>query len=335
MRFSAAVCVVAFALTACTASSNPPAPAPGLSKAAQRAQAQASMAIANGIGAASLIGVVLQSFKVTPLAASAKPVCTDGVETTLKVTTPENLTLTIDAFYDSICTKRLNHAVLAFTIFPPGLLSIAGKSTTYATSGKPVAYATLATKGKLGVTDQTTTTGTISTSPGGPAVAAFGLSCTLAATNRCGFGGVATISPSQALGVTSTLDGFSTSGTHTGTVALLAYQGAPGTLKLVAGKGNAWAISGGTLAAAQTGTFLESVDPNSLEANGTLAMSDSQAGASTALAFGTRTGIAGGFVAQTATSKHFATYSANAAGSGSIDYSNGSTGNIALFIITP
>jgi hypothetical protein len=320
-------------MTACTSSSGPTPPAPALSKATQRYEAQASMAVANGIEAASLIAIVLKSYHVQGALAAAKPVCKDGVETTLTVVSPEQTILVIDVFYDPHCTTLLTHSTLNVTLFPSGNLTIAGKATTYSGSGKPVAYATLSTKGVLGATDQATTTGSISLTPTGPAVLAFGLSCTLAATNSCGFAGIATVSETQALGVSSTLNGFVTSGSNTGSVALRAYQGAPGALKLVRGAGNAWAISGGTLAATQTGSFVEMVNPNSLNVGGTLALSDSLAGANTTAAFGTRTGIGNGAVSQTSTSKQFASYSTNAVGSGTIGYSDGSTGNIVLFII--
>ncbi|MBV8148211.1 MAG: hypothetical protein JO092_03880 [Candidatus Eremiobacteraeota bacterium] len=334
MRFTATLIAASLALAACTSSSSPtPPPAPPLSKATQRYEAQASIAVANGIQAASLIAIVLKSFHVQGERPQAQPVCKNGVETTITVVSPEQTTVVVDAFYDPHCRTLLTHANLDVTLFPSGHLTMAGNATTYSTSRKPVAYATISTKGSLGATDQATTTGSISLTPTGPAVLAFGLSCTLSATNSCGFGGIATVTTAQALGVSSTLNGFVISGTNTGKVALRAYQGAPGALKLVRGAGNSWAISGGTLAATQAGSFVENVDPSSLNVSGTLALSDSLAGASTAGNFGTRTGIGNGAVSQTATSKQFATYSSDAVGSGTIGYSDGSTGNIVLFII--
>jgi hypothetical protein len=337
MRYLALIAAASLLLSACSSTSPAPTPSPtpGLSKTTQRLEAQASMAIANGIQAASIIGVFLKSFHVANSIAATQPTCKNGTEITVTVVSPEQLTVVIDAFYDPHCTKLLTHALLKVSIFPPGQLTIAGKATTYSTAGKPVAYATTETKGTLSAAvDRATTTGSISLTPTGPDVLSFGLSCTLASNNACGFGGIATVSAQQALGVSTTLNGFSTGGTKTGTVALHAYQGAPGTLKLIQGKGNAWSISGGTLAATQDGTFLETVDPNSFNVSGTLALKDALANASTTAGFATRTGISDGIVSQTSTSKHFATYSTDAAGSGTIDYSDGSTGTIVFFIIT-
>ncbi len=338
MRFSAFILAASLALAACNSSSNgtPPPPVPGLSIATQRIEAQSSIAIANGIEAASLIAILLKSLGPSGAIAEATPKCRNGVETTTTVIGPQRVKVVIDVFYDPQCTTLLTHAVLhvGFTDARHMSVLIDGKATTYSSSGKPVAFATIAANGTLGATTQFTTTGGIALTRTGPAILTFGLSCTLASSNSCGFGGIATVSSTQSLGVSSSLHGFVASGTGSGTVALNAYTGAPGSLSLVHAKDDTWKISGGSLAATQNGSFHESVKSASLNVSGSLNLSDSLANASTSANFGTRTGIGNGVVSQTSTGKSFATYSTDAAGSGEIHYSDGSTGDIVFFIIT-
>jgi hypothetical protein len=137
------------------------------------------------------------------------------------------------------------------------------------------------------------------------------------------------------LGVSAAIGNFVASGsTDTGTVSLKAYAGAPGTLKLHRGPALSWTVAGGTLAAGVTGGFSEFVEPKALNVQGSLVVHDAQRDADTMAFFGTRKGIESGTVDQHSTRKHFTGFSTDAAGSGTIDYSDGSKGNIAFFIIT-
>jgi hypothetical protein len=330
-----------FALGACssatvgvTPTSAPPAP--GLSVTTQRIEAQAGIAVAQGIQVASLFTALL---KQLPLGGGSLPTgaCEDGIESTIKVLNPEQLQVNVNAFYEKSCKTIFIRAILKTTYFPSGTLEIAGTSTTYSPSGKAVAFGTISTNGTaLSTGVNAVTTGTISQTPTGPAELSFGLSCTLAATNDCGFGGlVPAASSQQSLGVTATLDGFTGSGTvKNGTATVAAFTGKPGGLKLSQGSGNTWQIHGGTPVASLAGTFDETVDAKGLNASGSENLQDATAGAAVALDFGTRTGIARGVVNGLSPAKSYASFSANAAGTGAIDYSDGSSGQILLFIIT-
>ena len=183
---------------------------------------------------------------------------------------------------------------------------------------------------------QSVSTGTISSKPNGHGIPlSFGLTCTYAATNTCGFGGVVPVSSSQALGVSAILKGFTGSGTVTGgTVSLNGYTGAPGGLTLAQGSGDRWTISGGTLVVAQKGTFDETVNAKSLNVDGKLAVQDAGNNAAVTLSFGTRTGIKNGDVSSISPAKLYSTFSTDETGTGAIAYSEGPAARIVFFIIT-
>jgi hypothetical protein len=314
-----------------------PAPTanPGLSVATQRTEAQAGIVVAEGIQVASLLDVLVNAFISSQSSdIHSEAVCKNGVEYTVVAITPEQLKITIDTFYDLKCTTLQAHAVLKTTFFAPSNLSIAGTATFYDTNGKAVAYGTLSNKttltnpGAHGVT-----TGTIAQKRGGSGLS-FGLTCTFAKTSDCGFGGVAPVSSSQALGVATTLDGFTGQGSVTGgTTTVDGYTGTPGALKLTQGSGDTWKIRGGKLAVSLLGTFDENVDATSFDVTGSLNLQDAKNNALVTLAFGTRTGIQKGSVSSLAQGIGYATFSTDATGTGTIDYSSG-TGNIVLFLIT-
>ena len=162
----------------------------------------------------------------------------------------------------------------------------------------------------------------------------FGLTCTYAATNACGFGGVVPVSSSQELGVSATLKGFTGYGSSSGTVALSGYTGAAGGLTLAQGSGDRWTIAGGALVVAQKGTFDETVDAKSLNVDGKLAVQDAGNNAAVTLSFGTRTGIKNGEVSSISPSKPYASFSTDETGTGAIAYSEGPAARILFFIIT-
>ncbi|HTX59196.1 MAG TPA: hypothetical protein VMH02_05910 [Verrucomicrobiae bacterium] len=308
-------------------------PTGGLDVATQRYEAQAGIVLGEGIQAASLAAIAVATLNPQRRMHSA-PVCRDGVEYTVKPVNPEQYVVTIDVFYDAKCTTKLAHSVLDVTFFLPVELSFSGKVTTYDQAGKAVAYGTLSNKTTLGSATQSVTRGQLSRTADGPAVAAFGLSCTLAKKNACGFGGLVAVSQQQSIGVTAMLQNFVESGSASdGVVAMTGYTGTPASLALARGKGNAWVIRGGSVVADWNGTFTENVDAQSLEVDGTLAIRDSVAGADVAEKFGLRSGVADGSVGLASTGRRLATYATDAAGTGSITYSDKSTGNITFFII--
>jgi hypothetical protein len=333
--------ITAIALGGCssTISSTPP-PQPtsspsGLSIETQRIEAQAGITVAEAIQIASLSTSVLEQL---PLGGGTLPsgACKNGVESTIKVLNPEQLQITIDAFYDSACKTRFAHASLKTTYFPSGTLIIDGTSTAYNTRGRAVGFAAFTTNGTATPAGaQLTTTGTISQKRNGPAQLAFGLSCTLSSKNDCGFGGVIASIPStaQSLGVTATLDGFTGNGAASGTASLNAYAAAPGKLKLKQGSGNAWIVRGGKLLASPAGTFDENVNQKSLNATGKIDLKDAAANARVTLNFETRTGISKGEVQTIAPASPASSFSTDATGTGAIAYSSGPGARILFFIV--
>jgi hypothetical protein len=318
-----------------------PAPAPtltpsGLSIETQRVEAQAGIAVAQGLQIASLLTAVLEQL---PLGGGTLPTgeCKNGVETTIKVLNPEQLMVSIDTFYDPACKTRFVRASLKTTYFPSGTLIIDGTSTAYDTRGSAVGYAAFTTNGMVSSTSaHAVTSGTVSRTPTGPALLAFGLTCTLSSKNDCGFGGVvASVSSlSQSLGVTATLDGFTGNGAASGTASINAYVAAPGKLKLKQGSGDSWIVRGGTLVASPAGTFDENVNQKGLDATGKIDLKDAKANARVTLDFGTRTGISKGKVQSIAPVALYSSFSTDATGTGAIAYSSGPGGMIVFFIIT-
>jgi hypothetical protein len=330
--------VVGLAGCSSTISATNPAPAPAptpLPIAIQRDDAQSAIVVAEGLHAASLldavVGAIIGGAGSGSLRGSAT--CKNGVETTV-VVSGNMLTITIKTFYDLKCTTRHGVAVLNVTELSSTKLTIAGTTTLYDTNGKAVAYGTLANKTTLlepGA--RTITTGTISQKLGGPGLS-FGLKCTLLQTADCGFGGVAPLSSSQAIGFTSTLSGFTGTGhVKNGPVTIATYEGTPGSLKLLPAFGDAWKIVGGTPVTALGGTFNESVDPATLEVDGNLRLVDNTNAARVTLDFGTRTGLQNGRVTGSATGTEYASFSTDATGTGAIAYSSGPGGRIILFVI--
>lgn len=340
--------VSSFAFAGCTSATvgitPTPAPSPGMSVTTQRLEAQAAIAVAQGIHGASLLTAALSGIQGV-LSGKVPPpdgTCKDGVERTVVITSPTSLTATVDVFYDKACTQKLSHSVLtaALTVGtnPLYTVAISGKATIYNARGRHVGYGSIAnttTVSSSNVT-QSVSTGTISSKPNGHGIPlSFGLTCTYAATNTCGFGGVVPVSSSQALGVSAILKGFTGSGTVTGgTVSLNGYTGAPGGLTLAQGSGDRWTISGGTLVVAQKGTFDETVNAKSLNVDGKLAVQDAGNNAAVTLWFGTRTGIKNGDVSSISPAKLYSTFSTDETGTGAIVYSEGPAARIVFFIIT-
>lgn len=335
-RLPALALITAIALGACSSTiSTTPRPQPTttpaiLSIETQRVEAQAGIAVAQGIQLASLLTAVLEQL---PLGGGTLPTgaCKNGVETTIKVLNPEQLQVTIDAFYDAACKTRFAHASLKTTFFPSGNLTIDGTSTAYNTRGRAVGYAAFTTTGIVSSTGaHAVTTGTLSQKRNAPAQLAFGLTCTLSSKNDCGFGAVIASIPSaaQSLGVAAILDGFTGNGAASGTASLNAYAAAPGKLKLKQGSGDSWVVRGGKLVASPAGTFDETVNQKSLNAVGNIDLKDTAANASVALNFETRTGISKGEVRSITPATLYSSFGTDATGTGAIAYSSGPGGRI-------
>jgi hypothetical protein len=335
LTLAAAICLGGCSSTLVTPPPQPTSSPSNLPIETQRIEAQAGIAVAQGLQLASLLTALLEQL---PLGGGVLPTgeCKNGVETTIKVLNPEQLQVTIDAFYDQACKTRFAHASLKTTFFPSGNLIIDGTSTAYNTRGRAVGFGAFTTNGTVSSTGaQAVTTGTISQKRNGPAQLAFGLTCTLASKNDCGFGGVIASIPSlsQSFGVTATLDGFTGSGAASGTASLNAYTAASGKLKLKQGSGNSWIVRGGKVAASPTGTFEENVHQKALNATGSIDLKDAGANAGVTLNFETRTGISKGEVQSIAPAELASSFSTDATGTGAIAYSSGPAGQIVFFLI--
>ncbi|HZZ00521.1 MAG TPA: hypothetical protein VFE36_13205, partial [Candidatus Baltobacteraceae bacterium] len=207
--------------------------------------------------------------------------------------------------------------------------------TTYDKNGQAIAFGTLTNEMRASKILTSTTQGEISATKGGQKLLSFGMSCRLAKINSCGFGGIASVGPlNQSIGVSSEITNFVWEGSsNNGIIAMSAYTGALGALTLHKGSGDSWRIGGGTKVASLKGGFFETVDIEVLNVHGGLTLKDARADAAGSTGFDTRLGMMGGRVTQLSTRKTFAKFSTDATGSGSIDYSDASTGKIALFII--
>ena len=155
-RIALVALITAIALGACSSTLATPPPQPTSSPSVlpietQRIEAQAGIAVAQGIQLASLLTAVLEQL---PLGGGVLPTgeCKNGVETTIKVLNPEQLQVTIDAFYDPTCKTRFAHASLKTTFFPSGNLIIDGTSTAYNTRGRAVGFAAFTTNGTVSST---------------------------------------------------------------------------------------------------------------------------------------------------------------------------------------
>jgi hypothetical protein len=337
--------VSSFALSGCTSATvgTTPAPEPTatMSVATQRLEAQTSIAVAQGIHAASLLTAALADIQ-NVLSGKTQPpdgTCKDGVERTVVMTGPASIKATVDVFYDLACTQKLSQSVLtaALTVGTNPLYTvvIAGKAVIFNSRGRRVGFGTIAnttTVSSTGVT-QSVSNGTISNKPNGGVGLTFGMTCTYANANTCGFGGIVPVSSSQSLGVSAILSGFTGSGKSNGTVSITGYSGSAGGLKLAQGSGDSWKITGGSPIVSQKGTFDENVNQKSLDVQGNLAVKDGGNNAAVTLSFATRSGIKHGDVSSISPSKLYATFSADETGTGAIAYSEGPAGRIRFFII--
>jgi hypothetical protein len=312
-----------------------PTPKPGLSVATQRLEAQATMVAANGIQVASVLAAVLNSLAAGAASpASGAGPCKNGVRITKVPISSARIKVTIEVFYDPNCKTIFNHADLNVALTSAASIHIDGQTTTYDPNGKAVAFGSLQNSTTLGTTATSVTTGSISRSHDGKNALKFGLSCTLANKNSCGFGGIAPLPAiGQSLGVTSALHDFVASGASSGTTQMTAYTGSLNGLKLSSGTGNSWKISGGSKVTDFAGTFREQVNAKSLNVTGSIVLKDLTLNATTSAAFDTRSGVGSGSVTQTSTGKHFASFSTDAVGTGTVHYSDASTDPIVFFII--
>ncbi len=263
--------------------------------------------------------------------------CSSGVETaTVNVSQTEIQAYERD-FYDNACTKLYQDIFLDVVAQSQTAVSATGTDTYYSTSGQVYDYTTLA----LTITLTGPSGGTISIratdapSPTAAQTAALGIACNIATSAvGCGFGGVVhEASLSQDLGATMALN--ATEGASSGGTVPVAvngsgssFQGSLNALSLSAGQFPNWIVSGGTTVDTATfsGTLTYSTSGNLVAMSITLTDAADD-GTVTMTASGSPV-VVTGTIKQTDTGQTLATFTTDAAGNGTITYSNGTTGTI-------
>ena len=336
-RFFAIVCSAVVALSACSGTSTTPPgpPKTTLSVATQRNAAQAALAAEFGVGLLTLIfgQGTTQAFG----GPNTAPVCTNGVKVSV-VTTTTTVTTTIDVFYDPACTTILAHTVLVQTQTSATTSSLTGTSTFTTQAGAQIAYNTLGgTVTKSGGTTSFSVTGTAAPSQTAPATASFGLSCSqTGAADTCGFGGIQNVSLLNAeFGNTFTFNGTQSGATNSGAAALKAYVSGLNSMTLSAGTFPTWTITGGgNPLINSSGTFTVTVGAFNLATAIGITLNDQTADASaTSNMTNGPFGRSSGGVTQISNGASAAFFGIDGTGTGSILYSDGSTGAIQGFII--
>ncbi len=339
IRQALAAAAIAATLAACTSASSgvTPAPVPAvtLTKQQQAYEADAAMTATNGIRLASLFAAIfkLQISGAAARAAAAKPVCKDGVEQSVTFPTPENIVVTIDLFYDPACRTPFVKSKFTAFVHLPSTVQLTGTQTTYDPNGKAVAYGNVSgTSHVNGSASRTVLSGNLRSTPSGPDLLAFGLTCDLGGgANECGFGAVNGLAVQGTdLGFEFSLDGFVGSGAGSGHVALKAVAGKPGSLSLKKGFGHTWIVTGGSNVVDEGGTYQERVHPN-YAIDVQVSLADTAADAASGIGL-TSKGMSGSVV-QSSIARTAATFHTAPDGSGSIAYSDGTTGRIVLFIV--
>jgi hypothetical protein len=337
-RFSACICALSFALSACssTTPASPPGPAKTtLSIATQRNAAQAALAAEFGVGILTLIfgQGTSQAFG----GPNTLPVCNNGVKVSI-VSGATTITTTIDVFYDPVCTTILAHVVLTQTQTSPTTSTLTGTATFTTSAGAVIAYNTLSgSVTKSGGTTSFSVTGTAAPSPSAPAIASFGLSCSVTGSaNTCGFGGVQNLSFLNAeFGNTFSFNGTQTGNTNTGGATLKAYVSALNAMTLSPSGSTSWTITGGgNPLINDTGTFTVTVGAFNLATAIGISLSDvtSDVTATASMSSGPFGNTAGNVI-QISNGAAASFYGVDGTGSGTILFSDGSTAPVGGFII--
>ncbi len=336
-RFSACICTLAFALSACTGTGTaPPAPPKTtLSIATQRNAAQAALAAEFGVGILTLIlgNGTSQAFG----GANTLPVCNNGVRVSI-VSGPTTITTTIDLFYDPVCTKILAHVVIIQTQSSPTTSTLGGTATFTTPAGAVVGYNTLSgTVTKSGTTTSFSATGTAAPSPSAPAIGSFGLSCSVTGSaNTCGFGGIQNVSfLNTEFGNTFTFNGTQSGNTNFGGAALKAYLSGLNAMTLSPSGATAWTITGGgSPLINDTGNFSVTTGPFNLATAIGISLGDltADAGANASMTGGPF-GNTLGSVVQISNGVTASTFGVDGTGGGTIVYSDLSNEPITGFIV--
>lgn len=343
-RFSACMCAIAFALSACTSATTAPPgpPQTTLSIATQRNAAQAALAAEFGVGILTLIfgQGTSQAFG----GANTSPVCNNGVRVSI-ISSPTTITATVDVFYDPVCTKILAHIVILQTQTSPTASTLGGTATFTTPAGAVVAYNTLSgTVTKSGATTSFSVTGTAAPSPTAPAIASFGLSCSATgSTNTCGFGGIQNVSfLNTEFGNTFSFNGTQSGNSNFGGASLKAYLSGLNAMSLaptpscgLCPPSTTWTITGGgNPLINDTGNFSVTTGPFNLATAIGINLGDltADAGANASMTGGPF-GNSLGSVVQISNGVTASTFSVDGTGGGTIIFSDKSNEPITGFIV--
>lgn len=268
---------------------------------------------------------------------NTSPVCNNGVQVTI-VSTATTITTTIDVFYEPTCKTILAHTVLVQTQNSATTSSLTGTATFTTPAGAVVAYNTLSgTVTKSGGTTSFSVTGSAATSQSAPPVGSFGLSCSATGnSNTCGFGGIQNVSLlNTEFGNTFTFNGTQSGNTNSGAATLKAYLSALNSMTLSPSGATSWAITGGgNPVINDAGTFTVTVGAFNLATAIGVSLSDATVDAmGTATMTGGPFGNTTGTVTQISNGASASFLSIDGTGTGTIQFSDGTTAQIQGFII--
>lgn len=266
--------------------------------------------------------------------------CTSDTETALVAVSQTEEQIYMRTFYDSACTQLDQDIYLDVVATNSTTGTATGTDTQYTQSGTPFAYNTIAMSltgigtASAGISIEITDAATATS----PQLGVVGVACGIATgASACGFGAVAHDQAANSdVGMTiadnvsvATGQGGLIDVTLTGSGA--AYSGALNALSLTAGTFPAWAVSGGSAVDSTTVSGQLAFTPALQFASGTLTLTDSSDLGSASFTIATTGG--NGSITDTATGKVVATFSVDATGTGTITYSNGTTGTISNWVL--
>lgn len=269
---------------------------------------------------------------------SATSACTNNTISTTTQTSPTSETITVDTYYDSLCTA-LKSSITWNASFSGSTVSGPFTFDEYTQSGTQTGYVT----GTLSIMMNSTGTSIvglsiqmtdIATTPAAPSQGQFAIACSESTSVTCGTAAIADMSAGGEQGVNLNFSASSSAGTTGGTnvsatLNAQAFTSAAGTMSITAGTFPSWSISGGTLYAALNGNLSVAYSSAGVATSLNATFTDPQYDTTVALTQAS-SGITGTI---TRGSVSYATFSVDNNGNGTITYDNGTTGQIENWLI--
>lgn len=264
--------------------------------------------------------------------------CNNGVITTVNQTSSTTATETVSTYYDTSCVTLWEQ--LTWNVTLSGT-TLAGpfSSSQYTKTGTQESYVS----GSLSVTLNNALTAItamsvqmtdIATSPTAPSLGQLGLACGITSSLSCGLAMVANVGTTAEQGASMTLGATETAGsagsyTVSLTLNTQAYTSAANGMTITPAAFPGWTISGGSLSGSVNGSMTVAYTANGTPTSISASFTDPQYGTTVALS-ATATGVAG-TISRDSTS--YGTFSVDVNGNGTIAYSDGTTGQIADWMI--